>query len=50
MFCPLDQILIDEKCPELNNVLMEISKIANIVRICDDKGTMINRAMSHMNL
>ncbi|XP_050539287.1 ribonuclease H2 subunit B isoform X2 [Daktulosphaira vitifoliae] len=37
MFCPLDQILIDEKCPELNTVLMEISKIANLPSICDDK-------------
>ncbi|XP_050539286.1 ribonuclease H2 subunit B isoform X1 [Daktulosphaira vitifoliae] len=39
MFCPLDQILIDEKCPELNTVLMEISKIANLPSICDDKVT-----------
>ncbi|XP_050421797.1 ribonuclease H2 subunit B isoform X2 [Adelges cooleyi] len=37
MFSPLDQILIDEELPELNTLLMNLSKIANVKSIINKK-------------
>lgn len=38
MFCPLDQILVDESLPELNNLLMKLSELANLKQIAAKKG------------
>ncbi|XP_026814155.1 ribonuclease H2 subunit B [Rhopalosiphum maidis] len=37
MFCPLDQILVDEHLPELNNLLMKLSELANLKQIATKK-------------
>lgn len=38
MFCPLDQILVDESLPELNNLLMKLSELTNLKQIAAKKG------------
>jgi len=38
MFCPLDQILVDEPLPELNNLLMKLSELTNLKQIATKKG------------
>lgn len=38
MYSPLDQILIDEEFPELNNLLMKLSKLAKLQQIANVKG------------
>ncbi|VVC44708.1 Ribonuclease H2, subunit B [Cinara cedri] len=37
MFSPLDQILMDEELPELNNLLMKLSTLTNIQQVADMK-------------
>ncbi|CAI6347831.1 unnamed protein product [Macrosiphum euphorbiae] len=37
MFCPLDQILVDESLPELNNLLMKLSELTNLKQIATKK-------------
>jgi len=37
MFCPLDQILVDEHLPELNNLLMKLSELANLKQVATKK-------------
>lgn len=38
MFSPLDQILIDEEFPELNNLLMKLTTLTNLQQISNMKG------------
>ncbi|XP_025198882.1 ribonuclease H2 subunit B [Melanaphis sacchari] len=37
MFCPLDQILVDEDLSELNNLLMKLSELSNLKQIATKK-------------
>lgn len=39
MFSPLDQILVDEDLPELNNLLMKLSELTNLKQVAIKKGT-----------
>jgi len=38
MFSPLDQILTDEEFPEINDLLMKLSEMANLQHIANKKG------------
>lgn len=38
MFSPLDQILVDEELPELNNLLMKISVLTDLQQVAIKKG------------
>lgn len=42
MFSPLDQILVDEHLPELNNLLMKLSELTNLNQVATRKGITIN--------
>lgn len=42
MFSPLDQILVDEHLPELNNFLMKLSEMTNLKQVATRKGITIN--------
>lgn len=38
MFSPLDQILMDEELPKLNNLLMKLSEMTDLQLIANKKG------------
>lgn len=40
MFSPLDQILIDEELPKLNNLLVKLSELSDLHHIAIKKGTL----------
>lgn len=41
MFSPLDQILVDEELPELNNQLTKLSAWTDMQHVATKKGTLI---------
>jgi len=42
MFSPLDQILVDEHLPEMNNLLMKLAELTNLNQVATRKGITIN--------
>jgi len=48
MFSPLDQILVDEHLPELNNLLMKLSEMTNLKEVATRKGILVVFMLSRL--